>query len=78
MDQHLIQEEQQYSQSLTCYRNHRGPTQSVCVTVCNFIVILNRLLFNGIQSERGNQQDGFELAHENLAMHLDRLESVGF
>ena len=33
------------------------------------IRVLNRLLFNGIQSERGSQQDGFELAHENLATH---------
>ena len=28
--------------------------------------ILNRLLFNGVQSERGNQRDGCWLAHENL------------
>ena len=42
------------------------------------IRVLNRLLFNGVQSVRGNQQDGFKLAHENLATHLDRLESVGF
>ena len=42
------------------------------------IRVLNRLLFNGVQSESRNQQDGFELAHESLATHLDRLESVGF
>ena len=29
------------------------------------ICVLNRLLFNGVQSQRGNQQDGFELAHDS-------------
>ena len=42
------------------------------------ISVLNRTLFNSIQSERGSQQDSFEVAHGNLATHLDRLESVGF
>ena len=42
------------------------------------IRVLNQLLFNSVQSERGSKQDGLELAHENLATHLDRLESVGF
>ena len=48
------------------------------MSVQTCIRVLNRLLFIGVQSERGSQQDGFELAHENLATHLDRLESVGF
>ena len=42
------------------------------------IRVLNWLLFNGVQSGKGNQQDGFELAHESLATHLNWLESVGF
>ena len=37
-----------------------------------------RLLFNDIQSKRGNQRDGFWLAHMNLATHSSRSNTVGF
>ena len=37
-----------------------------------------RLLFNDIQSERGNQRDGFWLARMNLATHSSRWNTVGF
>ena len=33
---------------------------------------------NVVQSERGNQRDGLWLAHEDLAMHSNRLNAVGF
>ena len=37
-----------------------------------------RLLFNGIQSKRDDQQDGFWLAHVNLVMHFDSSKTVRF
>ena len=30
------------------------------------------------ESKRGNRQDGFWLAHINLATHLDNSKTVGF
>ena len=33
---------------------------------------------NVVQSERGNQRDGLWLAHEDLAMHSNRSNAVGF
>ena len=39
---------------------------------------LTRLLLNGVQSETGNQQDGFRLSHEDLAAHFDFFEDLGF
>ena len=37
-----------------------------------------RLLFNDIQSKRGNQRNGFWLARMNLATHSSRSNTVGF
>ena len=52
--------------------------KNTSISAIKAVPLGKRLLFNDIQSKRGNQRDGFWLARMNLATHFDRTKSVGF